>query len=107
MRPAVQNAKRAVAVLFLAAVMVFFGWVMAGAGYGVVGRWSSIGAAYAACGVLWIMAGPAMIVAGLWLLGSLGRSRTPLLIGGAAAVLAGAVLVVGVLTYVVPCSGPD
>jgi hypothetical protein len=47
-----------------------------------------------------------MFIAGLWVLASRGRHRMPLWMGGLSAVLAGAVLVVGVLTYVVPCSGP-
>jgi hypothetical protein len=91
----------------LAVVMVFFGVLVLGAGRQTLGHWASIGAAYAACGVIWSLAGPAMVLAGLWSLGSLGRHRIPVWIGSAAAVVAGAVLVAGVLTYVIPCSGPS
>jgi hypothetical protein len=69
--------------------------------------WSSISAAYAAFGVLWIVAGPVMLACGLWALGTLGRSRIPLWIGGAATALSGGSLIAGVLSYVVPCSGPS
>jgi hypothetical protein len=95
-----------VAATIVAAVMMLFGIFVFGAGRQTLRHWSSIGAAYAACGVVWILAGPAMFIAGLWVLASRGRHRMPLWMGGLSAVLAGAVLVVGVLTYVVPCSGP-
>ncbi len=91
----------------IAAIWLLFGYAISGSGYRVLGEWSSIGTAYAAVGSLWLLTGPAMFGAGLWLLGSLGRHRFPLWLGGAAGILAGGSLVVGVLTYVVPCSGPD
>ncbi len=91
----------------IAAVWLLFGYAISGAGYRVLGEWSSIGTAYAAVGSLWLLTGPAMFGAGLWLLGSLGRHRVPLWLGGTAGILAGISLIVGVLTYVVPCSGPD
>jgi len=91
----------------IAAIWLLFGYAISESGYQVLSKWSSIGAAYAAVGALWLLAGPAMFGAGLWLIGSLGRHRVPLWLGGAAGILAGASLVVGVLTYVVPCSGPD
>jgi|SRR5215472_13015295 len=93
--------------ILLALLMLLFGYLIAASGYRTVGDWSSIGAAYAAIGVLWIVAGPAMFAAGLWVLGSLGRHRIPLWIGGVAAVLLGSSLVGGILTYVIPCSGPS
>jgi hypothetical protein len=102
-----RKAMRIAAAAVVAAVMIFFGYVVSHAGYQILREWRSIGAAYAACGVLWILAGPAMLVAGLWVLASLGRHRIPLWLGGTAAVAAGAVLVAGVLTHVVPCSGPS
>jgi membrane protease YdiL (CAAX protease family) len=89
------------------AVMIFFGFVVGRGGYLIIREWRSVGTALAACGVLWILAGLAMFVAGWWVLGTLGRQRIPFRMGGAAAVVAGASLVVGVLTHVVPCSGPS
>jgi len=103
-----QKITRFMAVsIALAAVWLLFGYAISESAYQTLSKWSSIGAAYAAVGILWLLAGPTMFGAGLWLLGSLGRHRTPLWLGGAAGVLAGASLVVGVLTYVVPCSGPS
>jgi hypothetical protein len=93
--------------IVIAAIWLFFGYAISEAGYRVLSKWSSIGTAYAAVGALWVLAGPAMFGAGLWLLGSLGRHRIPLWLGAAAGILAGGSLVVGVLTYVVPCSGPS
>ena len=61
----------------------------------------------AAVGIVWIVAGPVMFLAGLGAAVTLGRSRIPMLAGGLAAVLAGIVVIVGVLTYVIPCSGPS
>jgi hypothetical protein len=106
METAIQKARRLAVASIVAAGMLFFGGVVSRIGYHILREWSSIGPAYAACGVLWVLAGPVMLVAGLWVLGSLGRHRIPLLVGGAATVLAGLVLVVGVLTYVIPCAGP-
>lgn len=107
MESSTQRIKRAAIALAFAAVMMCFGYAIFGAGYRTLRGWSSIGPAYAGIGILWLLAGPAMFGAGLWVLGSLGRHRIPLWIGGAAAVLAGVVLIAGVLTYVVPCSGPS
>jgi hypothetical protein len=106
METAIQKARRLAVASIVAAVMLFFGGVVSRIGYHILREWSSIGPAYAACGVLWVLAGLVMLVAGLWVLGSLGRHRIPLLVGGAATALAGLVLVVGVLTYVIPCAGP-
>ncbi len=103
-----QKITRFMAVsIAIAAIWMLFGYAISESAYQTLSKWSSIGAAYAAVGILWLLAGPAMFGAGLWLLGSLGRHRIPLWLGGAAGILAGASLVVGVLTYVVPCSGPD
>jgi hypothetical protein len=97
-----------IGVAFLAAaVMIFFGFLVGRGGYSTIREWRSVGTALAAFGVLWILAGLAMFVAGWWVLGTLGRQRIPLWMGGTAAVVAGASLVVGVLTHVVPCSGPS
>jgi hypothetical protein len=107
MESGTQKAGRIAVATVVAAGMVCFGFVMFHEGYRTVRQWSSIGVAYALCGLIWTLAGPAMMAAGVWVLGSLGRHRLPLWIGGAAAVLSGAVLVTGVLTHVIPCSGPS
>lgn len=93
--------------ILAALFMIFFGFLISGAGYSVIREWHSIRLAYAACGVTWILAGPVVFVAGCWLLGSAGRKRTPWWIGGAACTLAGSALVLGVLTHVIPCSSPS
>jgi hypothetical protein len=97
---------RAAGIVVLASPMLLFGILIAAEGQRIVGKWSSIGGLYAVCGLLWLAAGPTMLVSGLWVLASLGRNRIPLWIGGTAAVLSGGLLIAGVLTYVVPCSGP-
>jgi membrane protease YdiL (CAAX protease family) len=102
-----QKTRFIVVSIAIVAIWLFFGYAISRAGFQVLLKWSSIGAAYAAVGALWSLAGPVMFGAGLWVLGSLGRHRMPLWLGGTAGVLAGAALVVGVLTYVVPCSGPS
>ncbi len=102
-----KKAKRIAIALGVSVVMIFFGYAISEAGYRVIREWSSIGPAYAGIGVLWLLAGPVMFGAGLWVLGSLGRHRIPFQIAGYAAAIAGAVLIIGVLSYVVPCSGPS
>jgi hypothetical protein len=102
-----QKALRIAVALLVAAGMICFGFVVSLAGYHFIREWRYVGAALAGCGVLWILAGPAMFVAGWWVLGSLGRHRIPLWVGGTAAVVAGSVLVAGVLAHVIPCSGPS
>ena len=91
----------------VAAVTIFFGFLISRGGYMTLREWSSIGAGYSTFGVLWALAGPIMFVAGCWVLGSWGRREIPLWLGGAAAIIAGTVLVAGVLTHVIPCSGPS
>ena len=90
-----------------ALMLVLFGILICVGARQVLGQWMQISVAYSAIGVLWGVAGPAMVVAGVWALSSLGRRPVPLWIGGAAAALAGGSLVAGVLTYVIPCSGPS
>jgi len=107
METGTQKAWRTVVAVAVAAGLLLFGFVALSAGYQTLRDWSSITPGYASCGLLWILTGAVMIVTGLWVLGSLGRHRIPLLVGGAATALAGMVLVVGVLTYVIPCSGPS
>ncbi len=101
-------AARSIAVaIAVALLLLFMGAVISNAGYSTLKLWEGIGPLYAACGVAWIVAGPVMIVAALWILASLGRQKLPQAIGGATAFLAGTVLLVGVLTSVIPCSGPS
>jgi uncharacterized membrane protein YphA (DoxX/SURF4 family) len=96
------------AVMALAAVAtIFFGFLLLRAGYSTLREWRSIGAGLLTCGALWVLAGPIMFVAGWWVLLTFGRRPTPLWLAGAASVVAGGALVVGVLTHVVPCSGPS
>ena len=98
---------RTAGTVVLVTLMLLFGFLVAAAGYRTLLNWPSISAALAAYGVIWFAIGPAMLVSGLWTLGSRGRNRIPLWIGGAAAILSGATLIAGVLTYVIPCSGPE
>jgi len=102
-----RTGSRVLAVV-LALIIVVFGFLMFSSGYSVVHReWSSIGSAFAACAVTWILMGLVMMAAGTWVLGSGGGQRLALCLSGAAAAVAGTSLVVGVLTHVVPCSGPS
>jgi len=98
---------RLIAPMGLAIATIFFGLLISKAGYSTLREWRSIGAGYSACGALWALAGPAMFVAGWWVLLSFGRRSTPLWLVGTASIVAGGALVVGVLTHVVPCSGPS
>ena len=98
---------RIVLMSIVAAGAIFFGFLIFKAGYSTLREWRAIGAAFAACGVLWILSGPAMFAGGSWVLASLGRRSIPFWITGAACVVAGGTLLVGVLTHVVPCSGPS
>lgn len=92
----------------VAIVAIFFGFLISTRlGYMTLRQWSSISAGYSACGVLWALAGPTMCVAGCWVLLTLGRRPTPLWLAGASSIVAGGTVVVGVLTHVVPCSGPS
>ena len=99
---------RDIAVMALvAAPTIFFGFVVSRAAYFTLREWRSIGAGLSTCGELWALAGPTMFVAGWWVLLTFGRRPTPLWLAGAASSVAGGALVVGVLTHVVPCSGPS
>jgi hypothetical protein len=91
----------------VAVMAIFFGFLISKVGYTTLREWSSIGAGYSACGVPWALAGPTMFVAGCWVLLTLGRRATPLWLAGAGSIVAGGAVVVGVLTHVVPCSGPS
>lgn len=58
-------------------------------------------------GVIALLAGPIMLLTGLWIVGSLGTARIPLRAGGVASLVVGAALIVGVVAYVIPCTGPS
>jgi hypothetical protein len=96
-----------IAGLLCAAAMLLFGYIISAGGYRAVSKWREISAPYAAIAVLWVVAGPIMLTAALGILASGGRQRLPLWAGGAGAAAAGASLIVGVLTYVIPCAGPS
>jgi hypothetical protein len=97
-----------IAVMALVAVgTIFFGFLASRGGYLTLREWRSIGAGLSTCGALWALAGPIMFVAGWWVLLTFGRRPTPLWLAGAASIMAGGTLLVGVLTHVVPCSGPS
>jgi hypothetical protein len=97
-----------IALMALVAVAtIFFGFLISRAGYSTLREWPSIRAGLLTCGALWALAGPTMFVAGLWVLLTFGRRPTPLWLAGAASIVAGGALLVGVLTHVVPCSSPS
>lgn len=91
----------------MAVVTILFGFLVSRMGYLTLREWASIRTGFSACGTLWALAGPIMFVAGCWALLSSGRRRTPLWLAGTASIVAGGTLLVGVLTHVVPCSGPS
>jgi hypothetical protein len=103
--PSKRSSSAPFALLGLAVAVL--GFSILNSGRGVVDKWSQISAAYAACGVLWIICGALMSVGGLWVLASFGTHRLPLWLGAIGSVVAGASVVIGVLTSVVPCSGPS
>jgi len=106
MLPSLAKFGHFVSTLVLASLMLLFGYLIAASGYRTLGNWTIIGPGLAAYALLWFVAGPAMFAGGLWVLGSLGHNRVPLWIGGVAALASGVSLIAGVLTYVIPCSGP-
>jgi len=107
METALQKARRVAVTVIVAAGMLLLGFVGLSAGHNTLREWAAVSPALRMCGLLWTLAGAVTMVTGLWALGSLGRNRVPLLVGGAATALAGMVLVAGALTYVIPCSGPS
>jgi hypothetical protein len=66
-----------------------------------------IGAAFRAINVAWLITGAGMLAGGARMLGSRGTSHLALWIAGAASAASGVILIAGVLTYVIPCSGPS
>ncbi len=97
---------RTLGTIVLGALMLLFGCLIASTGYHALRMWPFISAAFAAYGVLWAITGLAMLVGGLWALGCFGRSRVPFWIGGVGALFSGGSLIAGILTHVIPCSGP-
>lgn len=93
--------------VLVAILLLAIGYGISDSAYRGFRAWPDTGPAYSLCIALWTVAGPVMLVAGLVVLASAGRLLFPLRIGGAAALLAGTSLIVGILTYVIPCSGPD
>lgn len=89
-------------------VLVFLicSFVIWSASRNILPEWPSVSTAYAAVGVLWAVSAVVMFACGVWLIFSKQRAL-PLWIGSSAIMAAGAVLIVGILTSVIPCSGPD
>ena len=88
-------------------LMLLFGAIYGRGGYALLGEWSSISRALAACAVLFVVCGAVMVACSLWLLVKTSSSARPLWIGGAATALCGIVIVAGVLSNVIPCAGPS
>ncbi len=87
--------------------MLVLGYFVSRGGFRVLSQWDGISSSYAGIALLWTVAGPVMLAAAAGILLSRARHRLPLLAGSVASVCAGTSLVVGVLTLVVPCSGPS
>lgn len=102
-----QTVLRVAFAVILGLILAVFGFLITLAGYNTLREWPAISLLHALCGVVWILAGPLMLAGSMWILGSLGRHRIPLWGTGAAAIVAGTVLIAGVLTHIVPCSGPS
>ena len=88
-------------------LMLLFGAIYGRTGYALIGEWSAISGALAACAVLFVICGAVMVASGLWLLVKKSGSARPLWIGGAATALCGIVILAGVLSNVIPCAGPS
>ena len=88
-------------------VLVFLicSFIIWSASRNILSEWQSVRAAYAAVGVLWAASAVVMLVCGVWLVVAKQRAL-PLWIGSSAIIVAGTVLIVGILTSVIPCSGP-
>jgi hypothetical protein len=103
----VKAAFQQAGTLFLAMLILLFGAMYCRAGYALLGEWSAISRALAACAVLFVVCGAVMVACGLWLLLKMGSSTRPLWLGGAATALCGIVILAGVLAKVIPCAGPS
>ena len=103
----VRARKVSIGAILLALLMLLFVARMVFLGCYLVSEWQSESALLRACGVVWVLTAPATILAAIWLLGSRGRSRAALTVGGWAITTSGAVFVTSVATHVLPCSGPS
>jgi len=88
-------------------VIAFLGFLIQNTARVLAFRDLSIGAAFRAINVAWLISGAGMLAGGVWLLGPLDRRRLALSIAGAASAATGVILIAGVLTYLIPCSGPN
>jgi hypothetical protein len=100
------RVQRAIALL-LAALLLFVGGIYALGGSSELREWAAMSQGLIACMVLLAVCGLTMISAGVWLVATLGRDRRALWMGGGASVLCGVVVLAGVLSKVIPCSGPS
>jgi hypothetical protein len=66
-----------------------------------------ISATFRVINVAWLITGAGMLAGGVWMLGTRGTSRVALWIAGATSAASGVILITGVLTYVIPCTGPS
>jgi hypothetical protein len=98
--------KPSIGAMILALLMMSFGCLMFLFGYFVLLESRSEPAALIAAGGVAILGGSVMFISGLWLLGSLGRARMPLRIGGTGMLTSGTVWVAAAALGVLQCSGP-
>ncbi len=103
----VRPALLRIAGLLSGVLLLLFGVLVSLGGFRVASQWRAISPAYAAVGVLWAAAGFVMLACAVGAFASGGRHRVALWAGGAGAGAAGLSLIIGVLTYVVPCAGPS
>jgi hypothetical protein len=93
--------------VIMGAILLLLGYGTIGAGIEVLREWSSIRSVYLMLGFLWMLSGTAILVAAVWLITCLGSRRLPFAIGGSGILMSGTGEICGLLTHVVPCSGPD
>ncbi len=98
--------KSSVGAMVLALLMMLFGCVMFLMGCAAFRELRSEQATLIATGIFFLFAGAATIVSGVWLIGTLGRARMPLQIGGTAILTSGTVLLLAAGLGVLQCSGP-
>jgi RsiW-degrading membrane proteinase PrsW (M82 family) len=70
-------------------------------------RWDAFSMSIIAFVVMFAVGGIVMLSSLLWLLGTMGRARTPLWAGGIASLANAALFAFFTLTDILPCSGPD
>jgi hypothetical protein len=98
--------KPGIAAMSLGLPMLFFGTLMFLFGCYDVMEWQAEQVSLVVCGILLVLAGLATLGSAIWMLGSLGRSKKALQIGGGAMISSGAVLATAAATHIMPCSGP-